>query len=161
MSQQGGPHGPNYEQAANHQSDPSSYSGPQQGQPGRPPMGQPHAGQPHPGQPGYGYGYGSQAGYGTQPSGFVALFSTNFPHRGPQSLLRIVMLLGIIAFGIYAGYALFDLLTILTADYGPGAMGIVTAILSFAFRVAFGLVLLGLLRVILEHDSRSDKKADS
>ncbi|AZN29522.1 hypothetical protein EJO69_03765 [Flaviflexus salsibiostraticola] len=157
MSQQGGPQGPNYDQGMNHQPAPSAYSAPQPGQPGMQP-GQPPLGQPHP----YGHGYGQPSGYGAphQPSGFVSLFSTSFPHRGPQSLLSIVMLLGIVAFGIFGGYALFDLLTILTADYGPSAMGIVTSILRFAFRVAIGLVLLGLLRVILEHVARTDKKAD-
>lgn len=71
------------------------------------------------------------------------------------------MLLGIVAFGIYAGYALFDLIALLAADYGPGAMGIIAAIIQFVFRVAFGLVLLGVLRISLEYFGEQDKKADS
>lgn len=148
MSQQpGGPQGQNFGQNNNQQNNPpqgyapSAYSASQPGQ--------------QPGQPG---GY-PQGGFQPQPSGFAALFSTNFGMRATGSLIKIIMLLGIVAFGIFAGYALFELLTILTADYGPGGMGIVTSIIHFAYRVAIGMVLLGLLRVILEHFSREDKKA--
>jgi len=145
MSQHpGGPQGQNFGQN-NYQNNPqnsqenfapSAYSAPQPGMGGYP-----------------------QGGFQNQPSGVAALFSTNFAMRATGSLVKFIMLLGIVAFGIFAGYALFDLLTILTADYGPGGMGIVTAIIHFAYRVAIAMVLLGLLRVILEHFARDDKKA--
>lgn len=151
MSQQpGGPQGPNYGQNNYQQNNPqdghapSAYSAPQPGQ----------QGQPGPGMGGY-----PQGGFQQQPSGFAAMFSTNFGMRATGSLIKIIMLMGVVAFGIFAGYALFDLLSILTADYGPGGMFMVTAIIQFAYRVAIAMVLLGLLRVILEYFSREDKKA--
>lgn len=156
MSQQpGGPQGQNFGQNNQQQNNPqgghspSAYSAPQPGQPGQPrPPGQP-------GQAGMG---GYPQGAFQQPNGMAALFSTNFGMRATSSLVKLIMLLGVIAFGIYAGYALFDLLTLLTADYGPGGIGIVTAIIHFAYRVAIAMVLLGLLRIILEYFSREDKK---
>lgn len=160
MSQQpGGPQGQNFGQNYQHNNPPegyapSAYSAPQPGQPG---YGQ---------QPGYAHqpGFGGPGGFPQQQGGFASLFSTNFAQRATPGLVKILMLLGIVAFGIFAGYALFDLLTLLTAgnEYAsPGAMTIVTGIIHFAYRVAIGLVLLGLLRVILEYVNRSDKKADS
>ncbi|MBM9432790.1 hypothetical protein [Flaviflexus equikiangi] len=165
----GGPQGQSFDQTNNPQQHspgyaPSAYSAPQPGY-GQQPYGQ---------QPGYGqYGQqpGQQPGFG-QPgphgfpgagvrpqSGLAAVFSTNFASRATSSLVSIIMLLGVVAFGIFAGYALFDLLTYVTADYGPGGMAIVTLIIQFAYRIAIGLVLLGLLRVILEYVNREDKKA--
>ncbi|MEZ7898872.1 MAG: hypothetical protein QMB98_08675 [Flaviflexus sp.] len=151
MSQQpGGPQGQNFGQNNNFQQNqnpqegyaPSAYSAP---------------------QPGYGQqqSYGQPAFGPQQTGGFGALFSTNFATRATSSLLKNVMLLGIVAFGIFAGYALFDLIALLAADYGPGAMGIIAAIIQFVFRVAFGLVLLGVLRISLEYFGEQDKKADS
>ncbi|WP_054952279.1 hypothetical protein [Flaviflexus massiliensis] len=158
MSQQpDGPQGQNFGQNNNFQQNqnpqegyaPSAYSAP---------------------QPGYGQQqapYGQQQSFGQpsfgpqQSSGFGALFSTSFASRATSSLLKNLMLVGIIAFGIYAGYALFDLISIIASDYGPGAMTIIAEIIHFAFRVSIGLVLLGLLRISLEFFGEQDKKADS
>lgn len=152
MSQQpGGPQGPNYGQNNFQQNNnqppqdgyaPSAYSAPQPGYGQQQPYGQ---------QPG---------GFGQQSGGFGALFSTSFATRATPTLVKNIMLLALVAFGIFAGYALFDLLTIITADYGPGAMGIITEIIHFAYRIAIGMVLLGLVRVFLEHVNKEDKKAE-
>lgn len=150
MTQQpGGPQGQNFGQNNNFQQNqnpqegyaPSAYSAP---------------------QPGYGQQSFGQPSFGPQQSsGFGALFSTSFASRATSSLLKSLMLMGIIAFGIYAGYALFEFISIIASDYGPGAMTIITEIIHLAFRVSIGLVLLGLLRISLEFFGEQDKKADS
>lgn len=104
-------------------------------------------------QPGYGQPQFAQS----EPSAFGALFSTNFAQRFTAPLAKLVMLLGIIAAGIFAGYGLFEFITLLTSGYEPGAMAIITAIIHLAFRLSLAFVLLGLLRVVLEYFVNEEK----
>lgn len=103
-------------------------------------------------QPGYG-----QPQFQNEPSAFGSLFSTNFDNKVTAPLAKLVMLLGVIAFGIFAGYALFDMLAVVTADHAP-AMVIITGIINFIYRVAIAFVLLGVLRILLEYFVDADKK---
>lgn len=104
-------------------------------------------------QPGYGY-YGGQQQVQAGP-GFGTMFSPNFAQKGGRALAKIVMLLTIIAFGIFAAYQLFDLIDTLTIDGLPG-MRIVTALVHFLYAIAKGLVVLGLIRLVLERVPEED-----
>ena len=111
-------------------------------------------------QPGYGQPYPNQGG------GFGGLFKTDFGSRVTSSVASTVMLLALVAFGIYAGYALFDLIGyFVDGPLGLGgdasAMGIITALLYFAFRLVVAVVLLGLTRVALEFFVADERKGNA
>lgn len=139
-----------------------------QGQPqyNNQPYGQQPQGQPQ-GQQGFAPSAYSapQPGYGhpNQGGGFGGLFKTDFGSRITSSVASTIMLLALVAFGIFAGYALFDLIAyFVDGPMGLGAdasaMGIMTALLNFAFRVAIAFVLLGLTRVTLEYFVAEERK---
>lgn len=102
------------------------------------------------------YGYAAQP---QQPSGFATMFSWNFASKGGRSLAKIVMMLAIVAFGIFGVYQLFSLIEVMTADYSSG-MQITTGIFHFVYAMAKALVVLGGIRLLLERVPAEDNSAN-
>ncbi|MDO5724156.1 MAG: hypothetical protein Q4P33_07155 [Flaviflexus sp.] len=98
------------------------------------------------------YGYAPQS---QKPSAIATMFSPSFATKGGQGLAKIVMLLAIVAFGIFAAYQLFALIDLLSLD-GQRGMRIVSALFGFVFEISKALVVLGGIRLLLERVPSED-----
>ncbi|AIE82362.1 MULTISPECIES: DUF4282 domain-containing protein [Actinotignum] len=95
-----------------------------------------------------GYGYPPQPQQPHNPSGFAALFSTNFSTRVARSIAPIIMILAFIVAGCHVLVSLFAMISVF-GEYTPTTVAL-AGVLSFLLSLVVAVLIIGGARLLCE-----------